>query len=79
MLLLETQTTTYAVPLSAVNCRHVLRQVRELCAQLQRQGQAKQLQLDNITAGHLSMETLLSLTSQRAGAWFKVVMVQSLN
>ncbi|KAF0302287.1 Protein wings apart-like [Amphibalanus amphitrite] len=45
--------------------------VRELCAQLQRQGQAKQLRLDNITAGHLSMETLLSLTSQRAGAWFK--------
>ncbi|XP_037084937.1 protein wings apart-like [Pollicipes pollicipes] len=45
--------------------------VRELCAQLQRQGQAKQLNLDTITAGHLSMETLLSLTSQRAGAWFK--------
>ena len=47
-------------------------QVRELCAQLQRQGQAKQLQLDRVSAGHLAMETLLSLTSQRAGAWFKV-------
>ena len=47
-------------------------QVAELCSQLQRQGQAKQLRLDNISASQLAMETLLSLTSQRAGAWFKV-------
>ena len=29
------------------------------------------LNLDYITADHLSMETLLSLTSKRAGEWFK--------
>ncbi|KAB5561915.1 hypothetical protein PHYPO_G00011980 [Pangasianodon hypophthalmus] len=31
----------------------------------------KHLDLDNITTGHLAMETLLSLTSKRAGDWFK--------
>ncbi|XP_008486218.1 wings apart-like protein homolog, partial [Diaphorina citri] len=45
--------------------------VRELCAEIQSQGHAKHLNLDNITVGHLAMETLLSLTSKRAGEWFK--------
>uniref|UniRef100_A0A2K5CT66 Wings apart-like protein homolog n=1 Tax=Aotus nancymaae TaxID=37293 RepID=A0A2K5CT66_AOTNA len=31
----------------------------------------KHLDLENITTGHLAMETLLSLTSKRAGDWFK--------
>lgn len=45
--------------------------VRELCGEIQSQGHAKHLNLDNITAGQLAMETLLSLTSRRAGEWFK--------
>ncbi|XP_075224427.1 cohesin release factor wings apart-like [Lycorma delicatula] len=45
--------------------------VRQLCAEIQGQGHAKHLNLDNITVGHLAMETLLSLTSRRAGEWFK--------
>ncbi|XP_017775345.1 PREDICTED: protein wings apart-like [Nicrophorus vespilloides] len=45
--------------------------VRELCAEVQSQGQAMHLNLDNITVGQLAMETLLSLTSKRAGEWFK--------
>ncbi|XP_071439243.1 protein wings apart-like [Hetaerina americana] len=45
--------------------------VRELCAEIQGQGHANHLDLDNITVGHLAMETLLSLTSRRAGEWFK--------
>ncbi|KAK2187106.1 hypothetical protein NP493_179g03007 [Ridgeia piscesae] len=32
---------------------------------------AKNWQIDNITPGHLAMETLLSLTSKQAGDWFK--------
>ncbi|XP_058789303.1 protein wings apart-like [Phymastichus coffea] len=45
--------------------------VRQLCAHIQAQGHAKHLNLDNITVGQLAMETLLSLTSKRAGEWFK--------
>ncbi|XP_057335368.1 protein wings apart-like [Microplitis mediator] len=45
--------------------------VRQLCADIQSQGHAKHLNLDNITVGQLAMETLLSLTSKRAGEWFK--------
>ncbi|XP_012269007.2 protein wings apart-like [Athalia rosae] len=45
--------------------------VRQLCADIQAQGHAKHLNLDNITVGQLAMETLLSLTSRRAGEWFK--------
>lgn len=45
--------------------------VRELCAEIQSQGHAMHLNLDNITVGQLAMETLLSLTSKRAGEWFK--------
>ncbi|XP_045767148.1 protein wings apart-like [Maniola jurtina] len=45
--------------------------VRELCAEIKSQGKANHLDLENITVGHLAMETLLSLTSKRAGEWFK--------
>nr|CAD7260925.1 unnamed protein product [Timema shepardi] len=58
--------------------------VRELCAEIKSQGHANHLNIDNITAsiltterrgkeevGQLAMETLLSLTSRRAGEWFK--------
>nr|XP_018909266.1 PREDICTED: protein wings apart-like [Bemisia tabaci] len=51
--------------------RKTIARVRELCAEIQSQGHAKHLNLDNITVGHLAMETLLSLTSRRAGEWFK--------
>uniref|UniRef100_A0A6A7FXN6 Protein wings apart-like n=1 Tax=Hirondellea gigas TaxID=1518452 RepID=A0A6A7FXN6_9CRUS len=45
--------------------------IRDLCRQLQKKGHAKHLDLDSIDAGSLAMETLLSLTSKRAGEWFK--------
>ncbi|KAG0728666.1 Protein wings apart-like [Chionoecetes opilio] len=47
------------------------RKIRELCHDMQKKGHAKHLNLENINAGHLAMETLLSLTSKRAGEWFK--------
>ena len=45
--------------------------VQELCAAMKAKGHAVNLSLENISADHLSMETLLSLTSKRAGEWFK--------
>lgn len=45
--------------------------VRELCEEMVRKGHGAHLQLDNITAAQLAMETLLSLTSKKAGEWFK--------
>ena len=36
-----------------------------------RKGHAPHLQLDSITSAQLAMETLLSLTSKKAGEWFK--------
>nr|CAH7734752.1 unnamed protein product [Callosobruchus chinensis] len=47
------------------------RKVRELCAEIQSRGHAVHLNLESITVGQLAMETLLSLTSKRAGEWFK--------
>lgn len=38
---------------------------------MKRKGHAINLSLDQISADHLAMETLLSLTSKRAGEWFK--------
>ncbi|XP_049829249.1 protein wings apart-like [Schistocerca gregaria] len=57
--------------MSSVQLAKNKEKVRELCAAIQSQGHAKYLDLDNITVGHLAMETLLSLTSRRAGEWFK--------
>ena len=45
--------------------------VQDLCAEMKSKGRAANLNLDLISADHLSMETLLSLTSKRAGEWFK--------
>ncbi|KAF2367670.1 Wings apart-like protein [Trinorchestia longiramus] len=45
--------------------------IRDLCLQLQKKGHAKHLDLDSLDTGTLAMETLLSLTSKRAGEWFK--------
>lgn len=45
--------------------------VREICEEMVRKGHAPHLQLDKITAAQLAMETLLSLTSKKAGEWFK--------
>ncbi|XP_045606168.1 wings apart-like protein homolog [Procambarus clarkii] len=47
------------------------KKIMELCRDMQKKGHAKHLGLDNINAGNLAMETLLSLTSKRAGEWFK--------
>lgn len=57
--------------LSDVQLRKTRERVRQLCEEIQSKGHAKHLNLDNITVGHLAMETLLSLTSKRAGEWFK--------
>lgn len=59
---------------------HQLQKTRErviqLCSEIKSQGAAKYLNTDNITVGQLAMETLLSLTSARAGEWFKEEMRQ---
>lgn len=45
--------------------------VIEICREIKGQGKAQQLNLEQITTGTLAMETLLTLTSKRAGEWFK--------
>lgn len=57
----------------AMNKQHLERKqkVRELCEEIQSQGKSIHLDLDNITAAQLAMESLLSLTSKRAGEWLK--------
>ncbi len=45
--------------------------VRDLVSAMKKKGHAVNLNVDHITADHLSIETLLSLTSKRAGEWFK--------
>ncbi|GAA6090637.1 wings apart-like protein homolog isoform X1 [Tachysurus ichikawai] len=53
--------------LSAKEMSKVKERIRKLCETVHN----KHLDLENITTGHLAMETLLSLTSKRAGDWFK--------
>ncbi|KAG7463084.1 hypothetical protein MATL_G00191680 [Megalops atlanticus] len=53
--------------LSAHEMGKVKEKIRKLCETVHN----KHLDLENITTGHLAMETLLSLTSRRAGDWFK--------
>ena len=57
----------------AMNKQHLERKqkVRELCEEIHSQGKTIHLNLDNITAAQLAMESLLSLTSKRAGEWLK--------
>lgn len=45
--------------------------VLEICRDIKSQGKAPHLNLENISIGTLAMETLLTLTSKRAGEWFK--------
>jgi hypothetical protein len=45
--------------------------VQDLCSAMKAKGHATNLSIEHISADHLSMETLLSLTSKRAGEWFK--------
>uniref|UniRef100_A0A8C5FX94 WAPL cohesin release factor a n=1 Tax=Gadus morhua TaxID=8049 RepID=A0A8C5FX94_GADMO len=53
--------------LSPKEVAKVKEKIRKLCETVHN----KHLDLENITTGHLAMETLLSLTSKRAGDWFK--------
>ncbi|XP_051925498.1 wings apart-like protein homolog [Hippocampus zosterae] len=57
-------------PASQLSAREICKmkeKIRKLCDTVHN----KHLDLQNITTGHLAMETLLSLTSKRAGDWFK--------
>lgn len=72
--LLECEGSQKQYPKDVVmNKQHMERKqkVRELCEEIQGQGKAIHLNLDNITAAQLAMESLLSLTSKRAGEWLK--------
>ncbi|KAK5602789.1 hypothetical protein CRENBAI_026695 [Crenichthys baileyi] len=53
--------------LTAKEVEKVKEKIRKLCETVHN----KHLDLENITTGHLAMEALLSLTSKRAGDWFK--------
>uniref|UniRef100_A0A673CLC5 Wings apart-like protein homolog n=1 Tax=Sphaeramia orbicularis TaxID=375764 RepID=A0A673CLC5_9TELE len=53
--------------LTAKEVDKVKEKIRKLCETVHN----RHLDLENITTGHLAMETLLSLTSKRAGDWFK--------
>ena len=45
--------------------------ITNMCKTMKEKGYGKYLKLNEITAGTLSLETLLGLTSKRAGDWFK--------
>lgn len=51
--------------------QRIEQKVGEICLDIKNQGKAIHLNLDNISIGTLAMETLLTLTSKRAGEWFK--------
>lgn len=70
MNLLESEQTV-AAPADHANYERNKQRVRELCEEIKVQGKATHLNVDTITVGTLAMETLLSLTSKRAGDWFK--------
>ncbi|GFO38926.1 Wings apart-like protein homolog [Plakobranchus ocellatus] len=60
--------------LSAANLRDLEKtkqRVQELLAELQQELHAKEIDLGFVSTGNLAMESLLSLTSRRAGEWFK--------
>ncbi|XP_067344320.1 wings apart-like protein homolog isoform X1 [Channa argus] len=59
--------TDTTVQFSAKEIAKMKEKIRKLCDTVHN----KHLDLQNITTGHLAMETLLSLTSKRAGDWFK--------
>ncbi|XP_052010114.1 wings apart-like protein homolog isoform X2 [Xyrauchen texanus] len=61
------QDDSVADQLTAKEMSKVKEKIRKLCEMVHN----KHLDLENINTGHLAMETLLSLTSKRAGDWFK--------
>ncbi|XP_017475552.1 PREDICTED: protein wings apart-like [Rhagoletis zephyria] len=69
MNLLESEIV--AAPSDRANYERNRQKVRELCEEIKSQGKASHLNVDTLTVGTLAMETLLSLTSKRAGDWFK--------
>ncbi|KAI9582297.1 protein wings apart-like [Glossina fuscipes] len=70
MNLLESEQSA-AAPADHANYERNKQKVRELCEEIKAQGKATHLNVESITVGTLAMETLLSLTSKRAGEWFK--------
>ncbi|XP_037937481.1 protein wings apart-like [Teleopsis dalmanni] len=69
MNLLESESV--AAPSDRANYERNKQKVRELCEEIKLQGKGTHLNVDSISVGTLAMETLLSLTSKRAGEWFK--------
>lgn len=51
--------------------QRIEQKVMEICREIKDKGKAVHLKLDNVSTGTLAMETLLTLTSKRAGEWFK--------
>nr|XP_057913964.1 wings apart-like protein homolog [Doryrhamphus excisus] len=67
LLELDQDYSAHQDQLTAKEMEKVKEKIRKLCETVHN----KHLDLENITTGHLAMETLLSLTSKRAGDWFK--------
>ncbi|XP_056147614.1 wings apart-like protein homolog isoform X2 [Lampris incognitus] len=67
LLELEQDHSAHQDQLTAKEVAKVKEKIRKLCETVHN----KHLDLENITTGHLAMEALLSLTSKRAGDWFK--------
>ncbi|XP_063814888.1 wings apart-like protein homolog isoform X2 [Pseudophryne corroboree] len=65
--LLEMEQDTTSRYMNEKDMNKIKEKIRKLCETVHN----KHLDLENITTGHLAMETLLSLTSKRAGDWFK--------
>ncbi|XP_069836745.1 wings apart-like protein homolog isoform X2 [Dendropsophus ebraccatus] len=65
--LLEMEQDSTSWHMNEKDMNKIKEKIRKLCETVHN----KHLDLENITTGHLAMETLLSLTSKRAGDWFK--------
>ncbi|XP_048472206.1 wings apart-like protein homolog [Rhincodon typus] len=65
--LLEMDQDPCSRQLNEKEMKKIKEKIRKLCETVHN----RHLDLENITTGHLAMETLLSLTSRRAGDWFK--------
>lgn len=65
--LLELDQEPCSHQLNEKEMKKIKEKIRKLCETVHN----RHLDLENITTGHLAMETLLSLTSKRAGDWFK--------
>lgn len=68
--LLEVNTTTSLSSEQMIYFEKTKSKVREICEEIKNQGRGEHLNLETISVGTLAMETLLSLTSKRAGTWF---------